>query len=71
MAYQPLKSCLYDLIEVFCMRGYDIMIARRCAMSSRTALTACSDAMKTQRNAPFVRFGQSGQSMASDVQTAV
>ena len=26
MPYQPLKCSLYDLVEVFCMRGYDILI---------------------------------------------
>jgi Rho-binding antiterminator len=26
MAYQPLACSLYDLVEVFCMRGYDIVI---------------------------------------------
>ena len=26
MAYQPLQCSLYDLIEVFCMRGYEILI---------------------------------------------
>lgn len=26
MAYQPLDCSLYDIVEVLCMRGYDILI---------------------------------------------